>query len=264
MRWVILFTLAASVWTAASENAEAQRRGTGRMADSWQQRPLTLPKATLRFDIHEDDHDESWGGLLFRSFPCRMDERCNDVFFNFGFSAGIIDDFEIGALVAPVRFTRGARYQNPQLYVRYRFLRGGFQMGVEGRVEFPVADGREGWGQVGLPMRVRAGNLLRLDFGPHLRTEFNNYANLMFPFRMGFQISQPFFLGLDSGVFFNDFPDNDNDDVNVPLGMFFGFTFFNRDPVVDLMWGFRVLDVTDDGQREVFEGWFSARFYLYL
>jgi len=264
MRRLLLITLALLATSATlTTTAEAQRRrGTGRMADAWQQRPLTLPKATLRFDIHEDDWDPSWGGFKFRSIERPgPDDRLNSAFFNFGMSGGVLDDLELGALLVPLRLAPSGDYLNPQFYVLWRFLRGPVQIGLEGRVDLP-AD-HDGWGQFGVPFLISAGSLLRMDFGFFLRTDFDGAA-FMFPFRLGFQISLPFFLGLDTGVFVGDRFGLVDDDVDVPLGMFFGYSIFaSGNPLVDLMWGFRTLDIERDAV-DIFEVWFSARFHVFL
>jgi hypothetical protein len=106
-----------------------------------------------------------------------------------------------------------------------------------------------------------------LDFGFFLRTNFD-YAAFLFPFRLGLQITRPFFLGLDTGVFVGGYryrySFTDDNDVDVPLGMFFGYSVFSHaQPVVDLLWGFRTLDLERDAV-DAFELWFSARFHLFL
>lgn len=221
-----------------------------RMPDRYQARPLTLPRSVLRPDL----------GLRFTSEyePPPSDRRHNTLDFWLGLGAGLTPDFELGALIAPLRLAPRFDYLNPEIYVRYRFVRGQAEVGVEGRVELPV-DSR-GSATIGLPLLIHAGDVVRLDFGAFLQTDFMDELVLHFPFALAIQASMPVFFGFETGASVWLEPDRN---AVVPLGFFLGYTIIGRgDPAVDIRVGFRLPDV--ERGFDLWEATLGFTFFLYL
>lgn len=216
-------------------------------------RPLTLPKLTVRIDA------EQWQHVI------EPRAIANTAGVNFGAAVGITDNAEIAVLAAPMRLAPAFYYGNPELQFRYRFISGVFELGVHGSGELPVK--ARGSSRVGVPMRVHGGDVVRIDFGPYFWTDFDYFA-FQFPVEAAFQITNNWFLGLETGVRVNPTRrDADGRDRGpfgpwvgytptdslahrngtfVPLGFFVGYSAGARRAGIDLMLGYTIVDLADD------------------
>lgn len=216
-------------------------------------RPLTLPKLTVRIDA------EQWQHVIE---PRDVD---NTAGVNFGAAVGITSNAEVAVMAAPMRLAPTFYYGNPELQFRYRFISGVFELGVHGSGELPVK--ARGSTRAGVPMRVHGGQIVRLDFGPYLWTDFD-YIAFQFPVEAAFQITNNWFLGLETGVRVNPTRRNTDGRVRgpfgpwvgytptdslaarngtfVPLGFFVGYSAGARRAGIDLMLGYTIVDVPHD------------------
>ena len=225
-------------------------------------RPLTLPDATLRFDLPLIwtivDDDEAF-----------YDDR-DTLEFMGGLGAGITSDFQIDAQVLPYRFTRPSTYAPvsfwqyylgaPALGLTWRFARGDFEAGLRGDFLLPV--NHEFGAQIGVPMLVRLGEIMRLDTGPYLLLYFTDdpSTRIMAPLSLAINVSPTVFLGPETGLVIWD-----GDYVEIPFGFFVGVTIRGtQNPVVDLRGRIRTVDIDDDGPLQVWQLDFSATIFAYL
>ncbi len=228
-----------------------------RMPVSYQARPLTLPRGTLRPDV----------GFNLASYP-GPGERHERFYTYFGLGAGVTSDFELGALVVPLELAPDFDYgdggvglppavtpwfghNRPEIYGRYRFVdEEVVEIGVDLRLVLPAPD--PFFLIVGVPFLFHAGDIVRIDTGFHLATDFDDRTNAFLPFVLSFNPTERFFLGLDSGLWVRG-PD-------VPLGFFVGGTLGR--PLVDLKGGVRMVDA-EHGFR-TWQIWFTADFFVFL
>ena len=180
------------------------------------ERPLTLPKGTLRVNTQ----------LHIVGFEAMPSPREYDVATRLGVGAafGIIDDFEVGASSQPIMsfndrdaispaLSPDPDVLNSYLYARYRFLAGrSVQIAAEAGVELPWDD--DVAFVFALPIRIQAGRSFALDTGVGFRIDTDPFVpTLMFPIRPRFNVGNVYF-GFDTGVFVTDF---DADQVRIPL-----------------------------------------------
>ncbi len=201
------------------------------------ERPLSLTKGTLRIDLAPADFGYMDFGELNdgRSTVSVSDYPGGgpSVYTGAGVSLGVVKDLEVGALLFPIPIHPDFDFGNMEAYVRYQITHGVFQLGAQATVQIPTG-GRFGAG-LGLPMRIAASDLVRLDTG--FEFEFMaepGQVHLDIPLAIAFDIDDAFFIGPRTGARFPAF-----NDFQMPLGMFLGgqiadvvelsssFTFYN-------------------------------------
>jgi hypothetical protein len=223
--------LGCSLLTTPTFAAEMLQQG------GYAERPLSLTKGTLRIDLAPPDFG-------YMDFGELNDGRSTvsvggypgggpSVYTGAGVSLGVVDNLEVGALLFPIPIHPDFDFGNMEAYVRYQITHGTFQLGAQAAVQIPTA-GRFGAG-LGLPMRVAASDVVRLDTG--LEFEFMvdpGQVHLDIPLAIAFDIDDVFFIGPRTGARFPAFRD-----FQMPLGMFLGgqiadvvelsssFTFYN-------------------------------------
>ncbi|MEJ7733030.1 MAG: hypothetical protein WKG00_28010 [Polyangiaceae bacterium] len=246
-------------------------------------RPLTLPEKTLRIDA---------------DFPA-FRPGAGDAFFGFfaGAGFGITDDFEVFGRVIPITFIPDrVRFQDPVIGATYRFLDNDtVQIGVGGRIQVPVDDGRYFIFNPRLPIQLKLGDIVRLDTGVNLSLGAptgpgNNDAVFAlagpgpfgpFPFsidpgipaRFSFQLVDQAWLGVNTGAGFL-FTDGlgSGEDVTyfMPLGFGGGGTIpISNDMMMDIHGGFEFpLFLNTASKDTIFPDFWlfdiGARFYLDL
>jgi hypothetical protein len=201
------------------------------------ERPLSLTKGTLRIDLAPPDFGYMDFGELNdgRSTVSVGDYPGGgpSVYTGAGVSLVVVKDLEVGALLFPIPVHPDFDFGNMEAYVRYQITHGTFQLGAQAAVQIPTG-GRFGAG-LGLPMRIAASDLVRLDTG--FEFEFMadpGQVHLDIPLAIAFDIDDVFFIGPRTGARFPAFRD-----FQMPLGMFLGgqiadvvelsssFTFWN-------------------------------------
>jgi hypothetical protein len=245
-------------------------------------RPLTLPEKTLRIDA---------------DFPT-FKPGIGDAYFGFfaGAGFGITDDFEVFGRVIPVTFIPDkVRFQDPVIGATYRFMDGDVaQIGVGGRIQIPVDDGRFFVFNPRLPIQLKLGDIVRMDTGVNLSVgaptgtggdavfalagpgqfaPFFFQADPGIPARFSFQLVDQAWLGLNTGAGFL-FTDaiGSGDDVTffLPLGFGGGGTIpIGNDMMMDLHGGFEFPYFLNSAGQDVVvsEFWLfdvGAKFYLDL
>jgi hypothetical protein len=239
--------------TLASAEALAQDEAGGGHPVRYVDRPLTLPERTLRIDGH-------FPTMKLGYLPG------NDVFFGFfaGAAYGIIDDLEVAATVIPLTFTPDkVRFQDPVLGATYRFFHNDvIEIGVGGRFQIPVDDGRYFLFNPRLPIVIHAGDIVRIDTGVNLSVGApigggdaivglfgpGKWAPLPFmidpglPGKFSFQVIDQLYIAANTGFsVVSAFPGARGGDatVVVPIGWEVGGTIPKDDePMVDIRGGF--------------------------
>lgn len=228
-----------------------------RLPVSYQQRPLTLPKGTLRPEL----------AFVFTSYPAPFDDQ-NRVHFYAGLGAGVTDDFELGAMVMPLRlapdFEYGDRgfglppavtpwfgHNRPSIYGRYRFVEGEVEVGLD--VHFVLPAPKPFQLAVGIPFLFRISDVVRIDTGFYIVSDFDDDTDAFVPLVLAIQATPRFFLGVDTGFYVPG--------PAIPIGFFMGYTAGDA-PTADLKGGVRIVDA--DAGIDVWQVWFGADFYVFL
>ena len=209
--------------TAHAELGQA----TPRYAD----RSMTLSKGTLRIDGGPSDFGLLDSGAINGRRGLRIGDSGaagSDTYVSLGVGAayGIIDGLEVGALVLPLQFAPDGvdAYQNPEAYVRYRFLTGNVEVGAQVGAQVPVVDGSDFGLSFGLPVLVRLGTMGRLDTGAEVELQFADpdmIASLDIPLALNFSVTENILVGGRTGFYLYDF---DFDFYSIKLGVQGGYT----------------------------------------
>ncbi|HEY8086729.1 MAG TPA: hypothetical protein VIF09_02760 [Polyangiaceae bacterium] len=205
-------------------------------------RPLTLPSLIVApeaaFDV---DRQGSAGDYGYLGISAR---------------AGITDDLEVHALVAPLqlwspgvstfRYGETTQNQGPAVGVRYRFVRGPVEVAadVTGRV-YTVEYLSGGAIEPSVPVRIHATPFFRVDVVPTatfvVATETAttpdrsaNAVRLHFPVTLLGDLSESFYLGMTTGLTIYDVS-NTRNSTGIPLGVLGGVAIPGpHGPVVDI------------------------------
>jgi len=234
----------------ATSAASAQLRS---VKTRWAERGLTMPNQTLRLDLAPPDHALLDSGVLgegygfrFSGWDADRDGDADDVVVlsGVGLAVGLTSAIELGAKVLPVRLAPDADYLDLEAYLRWAFVRTrAADIGLQFNLQLPTDRPRMGGFGVGMPVRVRMGEVGRLDFGLELETLFWDIDadgevevdfNLDVPVALSFSITERFYLGGSFGLLFTDF-----DRVALRGGGHVGYTVGRRSPLVDFTGAFR-------------------------
>ena len=184
----------------------------------WAQRPLTLTLGTLRID----------GAFSIERFPDLFDAREMEVIevdprvlLSVGAAYGIHEDFEVGATVLPVLLSPVVRYDDPEVYAIFRFLRGQAELGAMLRVIFPVR--RDARIDPGMRLLLHIGEIARLDVGLFVRIAVrpreDDVVSLLVPVAFALNVTDSLYFGVESGLVLSGF-----EDAAIPTGFFAGYT----------------------------------------
>jgi len=217
------------------------------------ERPLTLRELVFRLDarVIVSDVEDLTGS-----------SRTTFATFAAGAAVGVLDDFELGAVVAPVLLVPEVRYLDPSLYALVRYLSGVVDLGAQLTLRAPVEEGSAAAILAGLPVLVHAAPWFRLDVVPQIGTRFTDDVELTasLPLTATFQILPSFFAGTSVGcdlVGVEGF-----DEAHLTASAFFGGTIARANgPTADLGVSFLLPSVTD-GLRS-FSVVLTASFYVY-
>lgn len=163
-------------------------------------------------------------------------------FMPIGLAFSPVRDLEIG--IAPTPSFEPGGFGSLPLWVTYQLLSGDTQIGVRATFYLPtasdsIAGGNDVFGlQLGVPMLFRFGSM-RLDTGLYFTARRFSDPTIMFldiPVRLGFQITDKFFAGFQTGADLWIVQDQDVQ-LRVPLYAFAGYTIPTALAPIDL--GFR-------------------------
>jgi hypothetical protein len=253
--WAVLLPVVAAAQEAAEPAPPAAAQASRRPALPVRlaERPLTLPKGTLRVDT--DIHIERVALTIADPFT-GISETFGETFVSWrsGAGFGISDDFEAGAQVLPLLFSPDFEFLDLVLYGMYRF-HSTDSLQVAARAELVLPTYSDTALALNMPVLYRASANLRIDTGVQLFFRFGDastiglgaplssfYAQPLptrslagIPFILNYNLSDNLFLGARSGLSVMDF-EAFGDSIAVPLGAQAGYSI--------ALEGTGILDVT--------------------
>ena len=239
------------------------------------ERPLTLPAMALSPQLDAAIARADFGGNASTAFQMEL-----------AGSFGITDDLMVEA--RPGGFIAGDvdfDYTRFQLGVTYRFLKDPVEIGA--RFRFQIDNSATLAFNPGLPVRIHAGKLVRIDTGVNftgavptdggdavaalsgIATDFLKPAEAGIPLDVSFQIIDPVFVGLSTGYGILSF-EEPADFSYMPLGFFAGGTVpGDEGPLADIgaSFGFPFFLLGASNENPNTELWLiglTVRGFLYL
>ncbi len=214
---------------AAPAPAEAASSGGGKNPTAYAKRGLTMAKGTVRIDysnagfgITDSPGITALGGGS-RGLTLGYNGSDFSVAMGLGASVGLIENLEAGFLLVPLTLSPASGFGNMGFYGRYRFMAGSFELGGQVALTIPTEGG---FGlSFGLPALIRLSDTMRLDTGVvvNLTLDPGTAVGLGVPLLLAFQISDPFWFGIRTGLNLGNF-DAVGDTIGVPLGLAAGYT----------------------------------------
>lgn len=232
---------------AFAGSAHAQ---TGDVGPTYVYRPLVLPEGVLRIDAGPR---RPYGpGQVWETGQLQF--QINREFQDFAFlvpgaAYGLMDKLEVGA-VWPLMISPDLDLLDLSLYGKYELALGEVDVAGFGEVRIPI-EGDFELG-VGVPVYIHLSDTLRLDTGGFMRIVFGDDVTILLdaPLALAVQINRDVFLGPELAIEIYDF-----DEVNVPLGIFGGYTLRDGGRTLgDLIGRFAIVDLEN--------GFDSVRFDL--
>jgi hypothetical protein len=248
----VLLALAAFAATA-SLAARAQA------APEWVDRPLTLPAGDFAFDV----------GLGVGHIPGRPEDT--NAGFNLEGAVGITSRVELGVR-AGIRFGDGydrsiqpdyygrlfdrqtfdegdAVVANPEVRIVGAIVRESIvEVGLEGRVVIPFADGTGAGLLFGVPLAFHLGSIVRLDTGAYLPVTFpprdDDQVGLNLPLDVWIQAGSRFWLGPMTGLQFGAIGTH-HGFTEVSLGIGIGYQITRA---IDFKGSFLFPEINDDSR----------------
>jgi len=230
-------------------------------------RPLTLPRLVLspRVDATLDKLRTDTAKAIFTT----QNPKTLNLLIGLGASIGIIDNIEVGAVIAPIQVLPTVAYGDPSLHGTFRFVKGSFELAgyfgttflthdaVSPQVVLPVLDSNAGVVlQPGLLSRIHLGSRAKIDIGATVPIELGNGARdlgLEVPLELAVNLAEWLHVGATSGFGISNVKDPVINSY-VPLGLIAGFAFgAEKGPVVDLGAVFRWPKFADPGQSQKFD-----------
>ncbi|MEM9069206.1 MAG: hypothetical protein AAGE52_11900 [Myxococcota bacterium] len=211
-------------WETTDDSVVVDGAGTGSYPVNRTLRPITLPQMHLR------------GSLFFSISRIDLGPLGDDTatFLDLSASFGILDDLEVGfgdrpgslrqGGLVPLTLSPDADYNDIYLYGRYRLLNlDSVELGVELGLNIPV-DTDFGI-QLGVPVRIRAGNIFSLDTGVEflILTDPTDLF-LSIPLKARIAPIDPLWIGVDTGFLFPFLDDFEGEFFAIPLGFSAGYT----------------------------------------
>ena len=184
-------------------------------------RNLTLGSGTVRIDGGPPD----WGYFHpgspqwineNRGLRIRADNNMDQTWawLGLGLGVGVTDDVELGGLLLPIRMRPDSDIDDLELYGRFAFLDGTFEMAGQATVQLPTQT-EPGLG-LGLPMLVHATRAMRIDTGAEVEVLFweDTVVSLDLPLAFTWDLGRAGFLGLRTGMYYWDM-----DALLIPAGI---------------------------------------------
>jgi len=216
-------------------------------------RPLTLPAGILRIDLAGAVGAADEG----RGIDATAEARA-------GFGLGVSDRFEVGASLLRPSTSGGAvalslapdvELLDPGLYGMLRLFRGTTELAVRLEAYAPVTSERFRL-LLGVPIRVHGGDVLRIDSGVFLETDFGPLGDGIVPLLLAAQLSDTVFVLGEVTVRFPD------PEVAVEVGLGTTLAGVGETPLGDLELSYRLRDAQDPAGD--FAVWIRASLYLRL
>ncbi len=137
---------------------------------------------------------------------------------------------------------------NPELRVRGALVRGGVvELGLEGRVVLPFADGTVAGLLFGVPLALHLGDIVRLDTGAYLPFVFyrnDTMVGLHLPVDVWIQATTRFWVGPMTGLAF-DWVGNRRGSSAISLGLGLGYSITRA---LDFKASFLFPDINDESR----------------
>lgn len=214
---------------------------------SYSARSLTLPTLSLSPTVSAtlDKLSTATAAKTFTSIP---NPKTLDLLLAVGASFGILDNLEVGAVIAPVQVLPTVAYGDPSAHATFRFLKGGFELagyfnatvltgtGVDPLLVLPVL-GKSGiLLQPGLLSRIHMGSRAKLDIGATVPIQLGSAVHdigLNVPVELAFNLLESFHIGANSGVGIQNVEAPALTSY-IPLGLLAGVSIGGDKPIVDI------------------------------
>jgi hypothetical protein len=211
---------------------------TGDVGPTYVYRPLVLPEGILRIDAGPR---RPFAGQVWDTGQLQF--QINREFQDFaylvpGAAYGIMDRLEVGA-VWPLMISPDLDLLDLSAYGKYELQLGKVDIAAYGEVRIPIESDFELG--VGVPIYVHLSDTLRLDTGGFMRIIFGDDVTIALtaPLALAVQATRDIFIGPELAIEIYDF-----DEVNVPLGVFGGYTLRDGGRTLgDLIGRFAMVDV---------------------
>jgi hypothetical protein len=145
----------------------------------------------------------------------------------------------------------------------YRATRGAVELGLHLDATLFTLPGTSGViVRPGLPVRVHAGHVVRIDFGVYVpvTASYTTEAGVELPFALAINIVEPLHLGVGSGFYFQSLSNPFS--ITVPFEVFAGYAIGGKNgPVLDIDPFFRLPDL---GATENFQVGVKVGSFFYL
>jgi hypothetical protein len=222
----------------------------GRLPVSYTERPITLPRLILNPELEFAFERVAFGGVAPQNIAIGLSARF-----------GITDDLDAYAIFAPLEIGpfgdaaiggAGFHYVNPKIGATYRFIHKekleiGATLGlaivthVSEGVGVPIPEDKAGVViEPGAVAKLHISKEMSLEAAAYVPLEIGTLtgAGLRVPLAFAYDITEPFHVGVRSGVGILNFaPDKGaiGDGVYVPLGVFAGYAVGGKDgPILDI------------------------------
>ncbi len=245
-------------------------------------RPLTLPTLALSPSATAtvDQLSTTTAAKIYTVNPKTL-----NVGVAIGASMGIIENLEVGAVVAPLQVLPAFAYGDPSLHLTFRFVKGSFELAAffgatfithdapDPEVTLPVLNSSAGvLLQPGLLSRIHMGGKAKLDIGAILPIQLGSNVHdlgLDIPVELAFNLADFFHVGATTGFGIANVKDPALDSY-IPLGLITGFAIGGeKGPVVDINGLFRWPQFLNPGANDKldyqdFQVGLTVAAYLYL
>jgi hypothetical protein len=242
-------------------------------AEPWVDRPISLPGGDFAFDVgigvgHDDtvppDRSETNAGFNLEAAWGIISRVQLDVRTGVRFGDAVernIQPDRYGRLFDRQTFDEGAAvFANPEIGVLGVPLRTSIvELGLEGRVVLPFADGTDAGVLFGVPITFHLGGIVRIDTGAYLPVIFwphNAEVDLSVPIDVWIQATSRFWVGPQTGLFFGRLGQREGY-THVSLGVGLGYAITHA---IDLKGSLLFPGIVNDGN--VFGFGFGAQFRI--
>lgn len=250
--------------------AEAEPLTADGLETVYATRGITLGKGTLRIDVGPYERSLNNSGTILGTFSYGaygarvqrwdfpvIDDQTHAV-LGIGAAYGILDELEVGALLAPVIMAPDGDFGDMAVYGRYAFLRTeAFELGAQLALSLPTGTEDFGIG-VGLPFSVRLVERLRIEGGVEFEALVgpgDDWLSLDIPLAVSYNVLDPLFVGAQTGILIPDF-----DGVIWPIGPFVGYTLALDSAALDFTGAFTWL--VGDNEPTTWELVFGVNVHL--
>jgi hypothetical protein len=264
-------------------SARADDMPTGTQPIAYAARPLTVPALTLAPQLSSTV--DKLSTTTVQAIYNTPNAKSLNVGVAIGASVGIVENIEVGAVVAPLQVLPSFSYGDPSVHGTFRFVKGGFELagyinstfithqGVDPQVTLPVLNSGAGvLLEPGLLSRIHMGGRAKLDIGATVPIQLGSAVHdigLNVPVELAFNLIEAFHIGASSGFGIADVKAPALNSY-VPLGLLAGVAIGNDDkPVFDIGALFRWPEFANPGKTQTidtsdFQVGLSLAAYIYF